>query len=145
MNELNKSLQNLDFLNKKECSKKKTFFNITEKKNDETKNGLLLMFQRKKELYEYKNTLRLKSLRTKKEMKISEDFNEKIEEIENNIFNKKWMRLSINLRKNRLYKYFNEKQITFDDKIIEDLCDKKNKNLIKYDDKNGFIIEIDQK
>lgn len=115
---LDKSLKYLEELNKKELEKKLNFSKKSKHKNTkqdvivETKvDRNLSMFLKSKKQFEYKNKMRLKSLRLKKEITISDDFNEKYKKSVENIYNKEWKSLTRSLKLNRVCKYMKLKKI----------------------------------
>jgi len=111
MEDLNKSLRYLEQLNQVEEQKKRKYLKIKEKKVVEDDNhGYIKMFLRKQAQFEYKNRMRLKSLRNVEKKEVSEDFDEKYKEKQNTIFNKEWRKLNNQLKLNRLYRYLKIRQ-----------------------------------
>ena len=158
MEELNKSLQYLNNLNKIEQQKKMKHLKIKNIVINESENhGLLKKFLKEKSQYEYKNNLRLKSLRNKKqESVISQNFDEKYKEKQFNIFNKDWNKLNKQLKFNRIYRYLKKRQneLKWTQKEYEEHKENirvkfkinKLKNLIEYDKetceiKNCWLID----
>ena len=107
MEELNKSLKYLEQLNQIEQQKKRKYLKIKVKKEEDTNNhGYLKMFLKKQKTFEYKNKMRLKSLRNIEEPKpIPEDFDEQYKKKQDEIFNKEWKKLNVQLKRNRVYRY----------------------------------------
>ena len=112
MEELNKSLKYLEQLNQIEQQKKRKYLKIKVKKEEDTNNhGYLKMFLKKKQQFEYKNKMRLKSLRNIAEPKvIPEDFDEQYKKKQDTIFNEEWKKLNVQLKLNRVYRYLKIRQ-----------------------------------
>ncbi len=113
MNDLNKSLKYLEQINQAEQQKKRKYLKIKEeKKTEDTNNhGYLKMFLRKKQQFEFKNSMRLKSLRNAKKPKaVPEDFDEQYKKKQDTIFNKEWRKLNNQLKLNRIYRYLKIRQ-----------------------------------
>ncbi len=112
MEQLNKSLKYLEQINQAEQQKKRKYLKIKEEKKEDTDNhGYLKMFLRKKQQFEFKNKMRLKSLRNVKEPKaVPEDFDEQYKKKQDTIFNKEWRKLNNQLKTNRVYRYLKVRQ-----------------------------------
>ena len=113
MEQLNKSLKYLEQINQAEQQKKRKYLKIKEeKKTEDTYNhGYLKMFLRKKQQFQYKNKMRLKSLRNVAEPKeVPEDFDEQYKKKQDTIFNKEWRKLNNQLKLNRIYRYLKIRQ-----------------------------------
>jgi len=103
---LDESIEQLLKLSRKEFEKKKRIYSL---KNEEvlTEDKMDLhvkIYLRNKEETMKRRTLRMKSLRNAEENKkeISLDFDEKYKQKEQSIFNKKWVKLSKQLKLNRI-------------------------------------------
>ena len=106
MYSLNKSLKRLEIIYKNEQIKKQKKYNLkVEKKEQTSGDGLVKMFLKQKQKHEYKNSLRLKSLRNQKVKVISEDFDNKYKQQQTNIFNQPWNKLPAQIKLNRVYSY----------------------------------------
>ena len=112
MEELNKSLRYLEQLNQVELQKKRKYFKIkVEKEVDTNNHGFLKMFLKQKQQFEYKNKMRLKSLRGLAEPKpVPEDFDEQYKKKQDTMFNKEWRKLNNQLKLNRVYRYLKIRQ-----------------------------------
>ena len=112
MEELNKSLRYLEQINQVEQQKKRKYLKIKEEKKEDTDtHGYLKMFLKQKKTYEYKNKMRLKSLRNiEKPKELPEDFDEQYKKKQDTIFNKEWKKLNIQLKTNRVYRYLKVRQ-----------------------------------
>jgi len=103
---LDESIEQLLKLSRKEFEKKKRIYSL---KNEEvlTEDKMDLhvkIYLRNKEETMKRRTLRMKSLRNAEENKkeLSSDFDEKYKQKEQSIFNKKWVKLSKQLKLNRI-------------------------------------------
>ena len=112
MEELNKSLRYLEQINQAEQQKKRKYLKIKEEKVEDTDNhGYLKMFLKQRKAHEYKNKMRLKSLRNiEKPKELPEDFDEQYKKKQETIFNKEWKKLNIQLKTNRVYRYLKVRQ-----------------------------------
>ena len=95
MNQLNKALNNLEEIYHQEKNKKIKKYNLKVKKEElKSNDNGIKMFLKQKAQFEYKNSLRLKSKRNAKKKVLSEDFDEKYKEAQNNMFKRKWTKLT---------------------------------------------------
>jgi len=128
--------------NKKNKMKKK------EEKEEKISHDLKEYLMMKKNT-EFKNDLRLKSKRLatndKKYTGNQKDFFEIQKQQQNEIFQKRWTKLSKHIKINRINKYFKDNKIN-DEKYLFDLKklieDKKLKNYVIYNDTEGLIETI---
>lgn len=152
MNDLNKALNKLEAIYKKEQAKKRRLYNLKEEEEEyvELSNYSIKTFLKMKQQHQYKETLRLKSLRTaKKPKKLSEDFDNKYKQQQVNMFKKPWNKLTKQMKLNRLYRYMkirqNELELDINEyntnlELIKDKLDLNGlRKDIEYDEENGEI------
>ena len=147
--DLNNCLNTIKEINNKEYQKKVKKYNLKiEKQNEETESYILKKYLMEKKNYEYRNIMKLKSLRLENKDKYyngsEESFFEKLNQKTNNIFKNKWTSLGKNLKIIKLNEYFQKNKT--DDKqknIILSLLEKKQlKKQVEYDEENGVILNI---
>jgi len=147
--DLNNCLNTIKEINNKEYQKKVKKYNLKiEKQNEETESYILKKYLMEKKNYEYRNVMKLKSLRLENKDKYyngSEDsFFQKLNQKTNNIFKNKWTSLGKNLKIIKLNEYFQKNKT--DDKqkqvILSLLEQKKLKKQVEYDEENGVILNI---
>ena len=106
MNQLNKVLNSLEEICQQEKNKKIKKHNLKVNKIEVVdNNGGIRMFLKQKAKYEYRNSLRLKSNMNAKKKFCSDNFDEKYKQEQDNMFNRKWTKLSKVMRLNRVYRY----------------------------------------
>ena len=147
--DLTNCLNTIKEINNKEYQKKVKKYNLKiEKQNEETESYILKKYLMEKKNYEYRNVMKLKSLRLENKDKYyngSEDsFFQKLNQKTNNIFKNKWTSLGKNLKIIKLNEYFQKNKT--DDKqkqvILSLLEQKKLKKQVEYDEENGVILNI---
>ena len=147
--DLTNCLNTIKEINHNEFQKKVKKYNLKiETQNEETESYILKKYLMEKKNYEYRNVMKLKSLRLENKDKYyngSEDsFFEKLNQKTNNIFKNKWTSLGKNLKIIKLNEYFQKNKT--DDKqknIILSLLEKKQlKKQVEYDEENGVILNI---
>jgi len=147
--DLTNCLNTIKEINHNEFQKKVKKYNLKiETQNEETESYILKKYLMEKKNYEYRNIMKLKSLRLENKDKYyngSEDsFFEKLNQKTNNIFKNKWTSLGKNLKIIKLNEYFQKNKT--DDKqknIILSLLEKKQlKKQVEYDEENGVILNI---
>ena len=147
--DLTNCLNTIKEINHNEFQKKVKKYNLKiETQNEETESYILKKYLMEKKNYEYRNVMKLKSLRLENKDKYyngSEDsFFQKLNQKTNNIFKNKWTSLGKNLKIIKLNEYFQKNKT--DDKqknIILSLLEKKQlKKQVEYDEENGVILNI---
>jgi len=147
--DLTNCLNTIKEINHNEFQKKVKKYNLKiETQNEETESYILKKYLMEKKNYEYRNIMKLKSLRLENKDKYyngSEDsFFEKLNQKTNNIFKNKWTSLGKNLKIIKLNEYFQKNKT--DDKqkqvILSLLEQKKLKKQVEYDEENGVILNI---
>ena len=147
--DLTNCLNTIKEINHNEFQKKVKKYNLKiETQNEETESYILKKYLIEKKNYEYRNVMKLKSLRLENKDKYyngsEESFFEKLNEKTNNIFKNKWTSLGKNLKIIKLNEYFQKNKT--DDKqknIILSLLEKKQlKKQVEYDEENGVILNI---
>jgi len=150
---LDKSINKLLRLSKKELNKKNRIFKIKqeEKEEDDKIDLHVKLYLRNKEDTMKKRVLRMKSLRLAGEKKeLSKDFDERYKQKEKQLFNKKWTKLSKQLKMNRVKhflieqkekeKWDNEKYNNMKELLMYNMELNQLRNLIEYDENIGKII-----
>lgn len=147
--DLDISLNKIKNLNEKEYQKKLKKYNLKDNRCKEDSDSYLIKkYIRERQKNEYKNSIRLKSLRledTNKYFKGDEnDFIKKYNEQNNSIFKKKWSSLPYNVKKIQLYSFFKKNKTDDNIKniILQLLYDKKLKKQVQYNIDDGFIENI---
>jgi len=147
--DLTNCLNTIKEINHNEFQKKVKKYNLKiETQNEETESYILKKYLMEKKNYEYRNVMKLKSLRLENKDKYyngSEDsFFQKLNQKTNNIFKNKWTSLGKNLKIIKLNEYFQKNKT--DDKqkqvILSLLEQKKLKKQVEYDEENGVILNI---
>ena len=111
MDKLNEKLSIIYKIYENEKKKKEKYYKKKIKKDDINNIDISIKkFLINRENYEYKNKLRLKSKRLKKEKKVSNDFDNIYNEEDNNKFNKNWNKLNRVFKLNRIYIYLKKKK-----------------------------------
>lgn len=111
MDKLNEKLSIIYKIYENEKKKKEKYYKKKIKKDDINNIDISIKkFLINRENYEYKNKLRLKSKRLKKEKKVSNDFDNIYHEEDNNKFNKNWNKLNRVFKLNRIYIYLKKKK-----------------------------------
>jgi hypothetical protein len=150
MDKLNQTIEKLHNLYKIEQDKK-----YKNKKRKQIKFDLdydIKKFIKEKEECKKKNSIRLKSLRTKEKKEVLKNFDELYKKEEDKKFKLPWKKLNKILQKNRIELYFKEQKNllkwSLDEykKIFNSYLEKYEVNrlntIIIYDEKNGKIIKI---
>lgn len=142
MEELNKSLKNLEKINNQEKIKKEKYLKKKEKIIEEKiSHSLLKMHQRRKNQFEYKE--RLKKKKNKKIQEIPENFNVLYDIEQTKIFNKEWKELPYALKLNRIYIYLKirKKELKWNEDTYEEKLELLLYNLNTNKLKNNINIE----
>jgi hypothetical protein len=147
--ELNLCLKKINDINSIETEKKNKKNKIKKEEKEEKISHDLKEYLMMRRNVEFKNNLRLKSKRlatnNKKYTGDKKEFYKKLEERQNEIFQKRWTKLSKHIKINRINKYFKDNKIN-DGKYLFNLKklieDKKLKNYVIYNDTEGLIKTI---
>ena len=147
--DLTSCLNSIKEINHNEFQKKVKKYNLKiNKEEDNSKSYFLKKYLMEKKNYEYRNVMKLKSLRLENKDKkyngSEESFFEKLNDKTNNIFKKKWTSLNKNLKIIKLNEYFKNNKIEeTQKKTIKYLLEqKKLKKQVEYDEENGIILNI---
>jgi hypothetical protein len=150
MQELNKSLKNLEKINNQEKIKKRKYLKKKEKIIEEKiSHSLLFSYKRQKSQFEYRQ--RLKKKRKKLKLDLPENFNELYEIEQENIYKKEWKKLTYDMRLNRLYFFLKNKknELKWNENVYKEkiellknaLLINQLRNSIEYNIEQGEIIK----
>lgn len=148
-NDLDISLNKIKKKNEEEYQKKLKKFNLNDNRVvDDSDSYLIKKYIRERNNTNYRNSIRLKSLRlentdkyyTGDEDKFFEEYNNQTQKL----FKKKWTSLPINIKIIKINEYVTEKKLDEKTKnhILNLLHNKQLKKQVEYDIENGFITNI---
>lgn len=147
--DLDISLSKIKKINEIEYLKKLKKYNLNDKRVvDDSDSYLIQKYKKDRDNTNYRNEIRLKSLRLENKDKYykgdEKDFFKIYNQQNKSIFKKKWNRLSYNLKFIKLNEYFkkNKTDDVTKNNILKLLSLKNLKKQVEYDIENGFIINI---